>query len=134
MQRADRVAEAMRDELSAILRQEVRDPRLPPLVSVVEVRVSRDLSHARVFLSVLGDEAARKDAGTAIRSASGFIRRELSHRLRLRIAPELEFILDQSIERGIRLSGLIDETVRQDEARHRPGPDHQEPSATDRKE
>ncbi len=81
------------------------------MVSVVEVRASRDLSHAHVYISVLGDEQARKDCAAALRSATGFIRREIVSRIRLRIAPELHFIFDNSIERGIRMSRLIDEAL-----------------------
>lgn len=81
------------------------------MVSVVEVRASRDLSHAHIYISVLGDEKAKKDCAAALRSASGFIRREITTRIRLRIAPELHFIVDDSIERGIRMSKLIDEAI-----------------------
>jgi ribosome-binding factor A len=81
------------------------------MVSVVEVRASRDLSHAHIYISVLGDDQAKKDCAAALRSASGFIRREITSRIRLRIAPELHFIFDDSIERGIRMSRLIDEAI-----------------------
>jgi ribosome-binding factor A len=75
------------------------------------VRASRDLSHAHVYISVLGDEKAKKDCAAALRSATGFIRREIVGRIRLRIAPELHFIVDDSIERGIRMTKLIDEAM-----------------------
>lgn len=81
------------------------------MVSVVEVRASRDLSHAHVYISVLGDAQARKDCSAALRSATGFIRREIVRRIRLRIAPELHFVFDESIERGIRMTQLIDQAV-----------------------
>lgn len=97
--------------MADIIQNEIKDPRLPPLVSVVEVRASRDLSHAHLYISVLGDEQARKDCEAALRSASGFIRRELTSRVRLRVAPELHFVFDDSIERGVRMTKLIDETI-----------------------
>ncbi len=81
------------------------------MVSVVEVRASRDLSHAHVYISVLGDEKAKKDCAAALRSATGFIRREITSRIRLRVSPELHFVFDDSIERGIRMSRLIDEAM-----------------------
>jgi ribosome-binding factor A len=81
------------------------------MVSVVEVRASRDLSHAHIYISVLGDDQAKKDCAAALRSASGFIRREITSRIRLRISPELHFIFDDSIERGIRMSRLIDQAI-----------------------
>ena len=109
MERSDRVGEEMRDILASLLRDSVKDPRLPPLASVVEVEMSRDLSHAKVYVSVMGDEQTKKDAAAALRSASGFLRREVAGRIRLRIAPELHFVIDDSIERGFRIAKLIDE-------------------------
>lgn len=109
MQRSDRVGDEIRTVVAEILRTGIKDPRLPAMVSVVEVRASRDLSHAHVYISVFGDEQQKKDALAALRSATGFIRRELTRRIRLRVAPELHFVIDESIERGIRLSQLIDE-------------------------
>lgn len=109
MQRSDRVGDEIRTVIAEILRTGIKDPRLPAMVSVVEVRASRDLSHAHVYISVFGDEQQKKDALAALRSASGFIRRELVRRVRLRVAPELHFVIDDSIARGIRLSQLIDE-------------------------
>ena len=84
---------------------------MPALVSVLEVRSSRDLSHANIYISVLGDAQAKKDCAAALQSASGFIRKEITGRIRLRLAPQLHFIFDDSIERGIRLSKLIDEAA-----------------------
>lgn len=97
--------------MADIIQNEIKDPRLPPMVTIVEVRASRDLSHAHIYVSVLGDEQARKDCAAALRSASGFIRRELTSRIRLRVAPELHFVLDDSIERGVRMTRLIDEAI-----------------------
>ena len=109
MQRSDRVGDEIRTVIAEILRTGIKDPRLPAMVSVVEVRASRDLSHAHVYISVFGDEQQKKDALAALHSATGYIRRELVRRVRLRIAPELHFLIDESIERGFRLTQLIDE-------------------------
>ncbi len=111
MQRSERVGDEIRKIVADLIQNEIRDPRLPELVSVVDVRVSRDLSHARVYISVLGDEEAGQNSLTALRSATGFIRREIAARMRLRIVPELSLILDDSIERGLRISRLIDEAI-----------------------
>ena len=81
------------------------------MVSVVEVRASRDLSHAHIYVSVLGTEEQKKDCLAALHSASGFIRREITRKVRLRLAPELHFEIDDSIARGIRMSQLIDEAL-----------------------
>lgn len=118
MQRSDRVGDEIRKVIADLIQNEIKDPRLPPLVSVVAVDASRDLSHARVYISVLGNEQEKKNCVAALSSAAGFIRREVAARVRLRIAPEIHFIFDDSIERGIRLSRLIDEALG-DHADHR---------------
>jgi ribosome-binding factor A len=111
MQRSDRVGDEIQRIISDIIQNEIKDPRLPPMVSVTEVRASRDLSHANVYISVMGDEKVKKDCSAALHSAAGFIRREMISRIRLRIAPELHFVMDDSIARGIRMSQLIDEAL-----------------------
>lgn len=111
MQRSDRVADAIKKEIASLLQNEIKDPRLPEMASVVAVEVTRDLSLARVYISVLGSEAEKKDCQAAIESAGGFIRREIGKRVRLRNVPELRFMIDDSIERGMRISRLIDETM-----------------------
>lgn len=111
MQRSDRVGDEIQRVVADLIQNEIKDPRLPPLTSVVEVRASRDLSHAHIYISVLGNDQQKKDCAAALRSASGYIRRELAHRMRLRISPELHFIVDESIERGIRMSRLIDQAM-----------------------
>ncbi len=113
MQRSDRVGDEIQRVIADIIQNEIKDPRLPPMVSVVEVRASRDLSHAHVYISVLGDEKAKKDCAAALNSASGFIRRAITKRVRLRVSPELHFVFDESIERGMRMSQLIDETLKE---------------------
>lgn len=111
MQRSDRVGDEIRRVMADLIQNEIKDPRLPAMVSIVEVRASRDLSHAHVYISVMGDEQARKDCAAALRSATGFIRREIAARVRLRVAPEIHFVFDDSIERGIRMTRLIDEAI-----------------------
>ncbi len=111
MQRSDRVGDEMQKIVADIIQNDLKDPRLPAFVSVVEVKASRDLSHAHIYISVMGDDQAKKDCAAALKSASGFIRREICNRIRLRIAPELHFIVDDSIERGIRMTKLIDEAM-----------------------
>jgi ribosome-binding factor A len=119
MERSDRVADEIRNVLAAILRDEIKDPRLPALVSVTEVKITRDLSHATAYISVYGDEQEKADCQAALKSANGFIRREVVKRIKLRIAPEIHFVLDESIERGIRMSKLIDQALKQDKAADR---------------
>lgn len=113
MQRSDRVGDEIQKVVADLIQHEIKDPRLPPMTSVVEVRASRDLSHAHIYISVLGTDQQKKECAAALHSASGFIRRELAHRIRLRISPELHFIVDESIERGFRMNRLIDEAMSQ---------------------
>ncbi len=114
MDRSDRVSEEIRVAVSDILRNDIRDPRLPLIVSVTQVKVTRDLSHANIYVSVYGTDEEKAACHAALRSANPFIRREVARRIRLRVAPELHFLEDDTIERGIRISRLIDETIRND--------------------
>lgn len=107
--RTIRISEEVKKEISSIIQNEIKDPRLPSLVSVVACNVSKDLSHAKVFISVLGNDEEKKNALKALKSAAGFIRRELGHRVKLRAVPEIHFELDTSIEHGIYINKLLDD-------------------------
>lgn len=96
-------------ELSNIIHNEIKDPRIHPMTSVVMVEVAPDLKTCKAYISVLGDEKAQQDTIAGLKSAEGYIRRELAHTVNLRNTPEIRFILDQSIEYGVRMSRLIDE-------------------------
>ncbi|MDY6329750.1 MAG: 30S ribosome-binding factor RbfA [Lachnospiraceae bacterium] len=100
--------EVMR-ELSNIIRGEIKDPRINPMTSVVSVEVSPDLKQCKAYISVLGDEESQKSTLEGLRSAEGYIRRELAHTINLRNTPEIIFIIDQSIEYGVNMSKFIDE-------------------------
>ncbi len=101
--------------LSEIIRGEIKDPRISPMTSVVQVSVAPDLKTCKAFISVLGEEEARKDTLAGLRSAVGYIRRQLARELNLRNTPKITFILDQSIEYGVSMSKLIDDVVGKDE-------------------
>ena len=109
--RAHRLAEEMKKEISQIFREEIKDPRVG-FASITRVEVSSDLRYARVFVSVLGSTEERRQAITAIKKAGGFIRSELARRIRLRYMPELNFHLDESIEYGVRIANIIKEQVK----------------------
>ena len=94
-------------ELSNILRGGIKDPRVAPWTSVVAVEVAPDLKTCKAYISVLGDEKAQADTIAGLKSAEGYIRRELAHRLNMRNTPEIRFILDQSIEYGVNMSRKI---------------------------
>jgi len=119
MQRSDRVGEEMKKILALIIREELRDPRIPLLTSVTDVKVTRDLSHANVYISVYGTEDEKKECFNALKKATSFIRREVTGRMRLRISPELHFTRDDSIETGMKISGLIDEALKKDKEKSR---------------
>lgn len=105
-------------ELSNIIRGEIKDPRINPMTSVVAVEVAPDLKTCKAYISVLGDEKSQKDTITGLKSAEGYIRRQLARTVNLRNTPEIRFILDQSIEYGINMSKLIDEVTEHDNKMH----------------
>jgi len=102
-----RLAEAMRDEIGAILEGELADPRIG-LATVSEVQLAPDGRSARVFVAVAGDDSQMRDTMAGIDSAKGFIRHELVERLQLRHAPELHFVIDQSEQYGARIDQLLE--------------------------
>jgi ribosome-binding factor A len=103
VERTARISEEIKKEISLIIRDQLKDPRLPELISIMKVETTRDLRYAKVFVSVYGDDAQKKSAAEALKSASGFIRH---------YTPELIFVIDTTIENGIRMSKLIDETMK----------------------
>ena len=106
--RQARLADQIQRELAELVRLEVRDPRVG-LVTFTGVELSRDGSHAKVFFTVLGADA--ENAREGLQRAAGFLRSGLARRLSTRTVPELHFEYDESVERGVRLSKLIDEAV-----------------------
>jgi ribosome-binding factor A len=107
--RGARIADQIQRELAELIRTEVRDPRVG-LVTLTGVELSRDQSHAKVFFTVLGADG--EEALEGLGRAAGFLRSELARRLTTRKVPELHFAYDESVERGVRLSRLIDEAVK----------------------
>jgi len=106
--RSERLAEAIKKEVSDLLRDEIKDPRIG-FVSITAVKVSKDLRYADIFASVYGEPAAQKASMEALAKAQGFVRSELGKRIRLRYTPEITFKLDQSIGQGARLIKLMEE-------------------------
>ncbi len=105
-QRSTRVAEQLQRELADIVHREIKDPRVA-LMTVTAVRLSKDLSHAKVLVSSLDPNHSHEDVVAALQHAAGFLRHELGGRLRLRIIPELRFEYDESLERAAKLEALI---------------------------
>lgn len=109
--RTDRVAEQIQRELAELIRLEVKDPRVR-MVTLTAVEVSADYSHAKVYYTAL--EGENKQLQQGLERASGFLRSQLAHAMKLRVTPQLHFAYDTSVERGTRLSQLIDEAVASD--------------------
>ena len=101
-------------EMSIILREELKDPRIHPMTSVMAVEVAPDLKTCKAYISVLGTEEEKKSTLQGLKNAEGFIRRQLAGELNLRNTPEIRFILDTSIEYGVNMSRLIDDVARRD--------------------
>ena len=109
--RSARIADEIQRALAELIRLEVRDPRIG-MVTLTGVELSGDQSHAKVFFTALGAPSDAADAAEGLQRAAGFLRSELAHRLTIRKVPELHFEFDESVERGVRLSRLIDEAVK----------------------
>ena len=103
-----RVNEAVRQELSTLISREVKDPRVDMMTSVTRVIVATDLKTCKVYISVYGDDARKEETMAGLKSSEGFLRRMLAKNLNLRNTPELQFILDESIEYGMHMAKLID--------------------------
>jgi len=110
--RSERMAEQLRRELAEIVRDEIDDPRLG-FVSFTEVRMSRDLSHAVIYCSVLNSED-QVESIEVLNRAVGFIRKEIARRIRARIVPTLKFVIDDSVTRGVTMDELISEAIKSD--------------------
>ena len=118
--RSDRVAQELQKEVAIILQREVKDPRIG-MVTVSDVEVSRDLAYAKIFVTFLfdSDQAAIEQGMVGLEKASPYIRSLVGKAMRLRIVPELRFIYDESLVEGMRMSNLVSNVIRQDEAKHK---------------
>lgn len=113
-----RINAEVQKELSNIIRGEIKDPRIHPMTSVMAVEVAPDLKTCKAFISVLGSEEAKQSTIRGLKSAEGYIRRQLAKNLNLRNTPEIRFILDESIEYGVNMSKLIDDVITEQEEKH----------------
>ena len=106
--------------LAEIIRGGLKDPRISPWTSVIAVEVAPDLKSCKAWISVLGDEEVSKSPLQGLKSAEGFIRRELARTINLRNTPDITFVMDQSIEYGVNMSHKIDEVIAADEQAQKP--------------
>ena len=109
-----RINAEVQKELSNIIRNEIKDPRIHPMTSVVAAEVAPDLKFCKAYISVLGDEEAQKSTIQGLKNASSYIRTKLAQSVNLRNTPQITFVLDQSIEYGVHMSKLIDEVTAKD--------------------
>jgi ribosome-binding factor A len=105
--RPDRVAEAIREEVANFLAEGVKDPRVVGLVTVTGVDITRDLRHAKVYVSILGSDAERAATLDGLSSVASHLRPRIGRALRLRLAPEIQFQLDQSVAHAARIESLL---------------------------
>ena len=107
--RGGRINEEVRREVSVIIRDEIKDPRMTAMVSITSVKVSKDLKYAKVFVSIFGkNEEEKQETFAALKSASGYVRREVGQRINLRNTPQILFELDDSISYSMRIEELIE--------------------------
>jgi ribosome-binding factor A len=116
--RSRRIAGQVQRELSDIIRLELKDPRVG-MITLTDVEVTPDNAHARVYFTLLGEASRIDEAAAGLQHAAGYLRSQLAQRLKLRVVPQLHFEHDASVERGIRVSQLIDAAVAEDTKRKR---------------
>jgi len=116
--RSRRIAEQIQRELSDIIRVELKDPRVG-MITITDVEMTVDNAHAKVFFTVLGQQPRIDEAAAGLQHAAGYLRSQLAQRIKIRVVPQLHFEYDASVERGIRLSQLIDAAVADDKKRKR---------------
>lgn len=111
--RVRRIAEQMKKEVANIIETELKDPRIG-FVTVISVDLSNDLRHAKIFVSILGDEQKKQESLEGLHRATGFVRSEIARRIKLRYTPEIQFVLDTSIEHGVKIAKLLSKVNEED--------------------
>ena len=114
-----RINSEVQREMSSIIREDLKDPRIHPMTSVMAVEVTPDLKFAKIFVSVLGNDEEKEKTMEGLKKSASFVRHQLAKRMNLRNTPELTFVLDTSIEYGVTMSKKIDELKEKEESEHR---------------
>ena len=109
-----RINSEVQREMSLIIREDLKDPRIHPMTSVMAAEVTSDLKFAKIYVSVMGDEEAKKKTIEGLQKSAAYARHQLASRMNLRNTPEITFVLDNSIEYGVTMSKKIDEVVNKD--------------------
>lgn len=123
--RPNRIGEEIKKELVQLIRNGIKDPRVDSLISITDVEVTRDLSYATVYISRYGSDKQRQDALDGMKAAAGFMRSELSRRLKLRTVPELIFKLDDSLQYGAKIETILNQ-IKQEEKEEQQETEEQE--------
>lgn len=129
--RTDRLNSLLKEVLSEVIHRDVKNPHLPHWITVTQVEITRDLRHAKVFVSVMGDQAAKQLALTTLKSAAGFIAVAASKKMVIRYFPALTFKLDESVDRQIRLETVLHEIHEEQETRAKKSGQTDQPPATE---
>jgi ribosome-binding factor A len=116
--RTRRVAELLQRELADLIQYEIKDPRVSGMVTIADVKVSRDLAYATIYVTVLDEAPKKMETVSVLNKAAGFLRSALAQRVSLRTMPRLRFVYDTSVETGARLSQLIDQAIAGDDHKH----------------
>lgn len=116
-QRSERIASEISRILTDVLYREIEDPRIPSLIAITEVRMNRDGSLASVYVSTMGDDTEKAEMLEGLHQAKGYLRSQVAESLNLRLAPDLRFFLDDSLERGNQMEALIEKVRAEDKAR-----------------
>ncbi|MGI6485183.1 MAG: 30S ribosome-binding factor RbfA [Thermoanaerobacterales bacterium] len=116
--RSDRVSEEIKKIVSDIINNSLKDPRINCMISVTKVDLSKDMRHAKIFVSIYDDENIRNQAFEGLKNAEGYIRKELGQRMRLRYIPEISFRYDDSIEYAIHINKLLQKVEQEDKNRN----------------
>jgi len=111
-----RISEEIKRELSNIIRNDLKDPRIPILLSITDVEVTKDLKYSTVYVSILGNEEEKSNALEGLKRAAGYIRKEIGNRVQIRYTPQFTFKLDNSIEDGMIMDKLINDTIKHDKS------------------
>ena len=114
-----RINSEVQREMSSIIREDLKDPRIHPMTSVMAVEVTPDLKFAKIFVSVLGNDEEKEKTMEGLKKSASFARHQLAKRMNLRNTPELTFVLDTSIEYGVTMSKKIDDLKEKEESKHR---------------
>ncbi len=110
--RMTRISDEVKREVANVIRMELKDPRVQSMTTVTKATVTNDLKHAKIFVSILGNEKDKEKVLEGLKNASGYIRRQLATKINLRNTPELKFVIDDSLETSFRINKLIEEANR----------------------